>query len=376
MPGLPNILRAQGHAEWIPWIYMGMPVGSIISPLLLGALSDGRIAANRLCGYVMLIGGVSMTVAFSALQFGARIEVFVGLMLANALLSAPLWALITQCALAYLHGREEKFSFYRVFGTVGWLAAGMIGGFYLGADSSAIAGLVGGVLRFPIGLLCFLMPHCEPLAKGKQVSLLAMVGAGSKELWQDRNTRALLISAGLIAIPMASFFMYVPLQMKALGIEKPTVWMAFSQWFEIPAMLTLTWACRKFRIKWLVLFGLIVSALRQALFAVSAETGQFWLIIMGLLMHGLTFSYFLTVAQVHMEKRVPQALRGRAQGMLSLMFGGFGSLIGVIFVSQLFDFQVDLQAETGWARYWWILTLVATAPCVYFLLRYQKREVE
>jgi len=61
---------------------------------------------------------------------------------------------------------------------------------------------------------------------------------------------------------------------------------------------------------------------------------------------------------------------------LSLMFGGIGSLIGVIFVSQLFDYQVDLQAETGWARYWWILTAVATIPCMYFLIRYQKREVE
>ncbi len=376
IPGLPSVLRLGGHEAWIPWIYMGMPIGSIISPLFLGALSDGKVAANRLCGYVMLIGGCSMTVAFGALHFGAPIELFVGLMITNALLSAPLWALVTQSALSYLRGKEEKFCYYRVFGTVGWVGAGMVGGFFLGADTSATAGLVGGLLRFPAGLFCFLMPHCEPAAKGKGFSFLQMLGSGSKELWLDRNTRTLFISAGLIAIPLSAFFMYVPLQMETLGIERPTVWMTLSQWFEIPAMLTLVWACAKFRIKWLVFFGLAVSALRQVLLALSAETGQLWLLALGLLTHGLTFTYFLTVAQVYMEKRVDPSLRGRAQGMLSLMFGGLGSLIGVFVVSQLFDQQVDLLTESGWGSYWWGLSLIAVAPCLYFLFQYQKGEAK
>jgi len=373
IPGLPSILRADGYEDWIPWIYMGIPMGSIISPLLLGVLSDGKVAAQRLCGYVMLLGACSMTLAFGSLQLGVRIEVFVILMIANSLLSAPLWALVTQCALSFLHGREERFPYYRVFGTVGWMVAGLIGGFLLNADSSPISGLVGGLIRFPVAFLCFLMPHCEPKAKGG-FSFLEMLGAGSRDLWRDRNTRVLFLSAGLIAIPLASFFMYLPLQMKELEIYKPTPWMSLAQWFEIPAMLTLAWACRRFRIKWLIFFGLALSALRQGLFAISAESGQFFWMLLGLLTHGVTFSYFLTVAQMYIERSVAPELRGRAQGMLSLIFGGFGGLVGVLLVSSFFKLQVNVEQGNGWAEYWWIMTALAVVPTVYFLMRYQKVE--
>lgn len=371
MPSLPSLLRLQGHAEWIPWIYIGMPIGSILSPFIIGALSDGKIAANQLCGIVMLAGGVTMTLAFGCLHAGVSPEFFVGLMFLNALTSAPLWALVTQSALAFLTGREDRFPFYRVFGTVGWLSAGLVGGLLLGADHSALGGLVGGILRFPVGLLCFLMPHCPPLGKGSRFSILQMLGEGSRELWADRNTRVLFISAALLAIPLSAFFMYTPLQLQELGIAEPMAWMSLSQWCEIPAMLTLAWACKRYRIKWLVSFGLGVSAVRQILFMIGAQNDSVSIILFGLLTHGLTFAYFLTVAQVHMEKRVQPALRGRAQGMLSLMFGGVGSLIGVIVMSNLFDHTVDLEAGTGWTTYWGILGILATIPAVYFMLSYR-----
>ena len=372
MPALPNVLSKMGHESWIPWIYMGMPLGSIISPFILGALSDGKVAANRLCGYAMLAGGGTMTVAFTALHYGVPIEVFVVLMLINSLLSAPLWALATQSALAFLTGREERFAYYRVFGTIGWLAAGMIGGLYLGADESAHAGILGGVLRFPVGLICFLMPHCEPVAKGKSFSILQMMGQGSRELWLDRNVRVLFISAGLIAIPLSAFFMYCPLQMQEMGVDKPTAWMSLSQWFELPAMLTLTWACARFNIKWLVGFGLLITAVRQALFWYSAQTGQFWPMTVGFLTHGLTYSYFLTVAQVNLEKGVRKELRGRAQGMLSLIFGGIGSFLGVMIIGRLQGAMVPHGTLVEWQQFWLVLTVMALFPTLYFYWRYQK----
>ena len=379
MPGLPSVLREMGQEGWIPWIYIGLPIGSIVSPMILGVLSDGKIAANKLCGIMMFAGGCTMTIAFGALHLGARIEQYVFLMFVNALISAPLWALSTQSALSYLKGQEERFAYYRVLGTIGWLAAGMIGGMYLGADSSATAGLVGGILRFPAAALCFLMPYCPPVAKKKGFSVMQMLGQGSRQLWGDPNLRVLYIASGLIAIPLASFFMYVPLMMGGvMEVEQPTTWMSLSQWFEIPGMLTLAWACRKFALKKLVAFGLIVTALRQFLFALAAYQESLWPVYLGLLTHGLTYSYFLTVAQVHMEQWVSPELRGRAQGMLSLIFGGIGNLFGVLIVGRLFTMMVDLESNEGWVTYWSVLSLMAVVPVVFYLARYdrgQKKQV-
>lgn len=374
MPSLPTLLHSLGEEGWIPWIYIGMPIGGIIAPFILGALSDGKVAANRLCGYVMMLGGITMMTAFSSLACGARVEVFVVLMAFNSIVSAPLWTLITQVALSHLHGQEEKFTLYRIYGTVGWAVAGGIGGYLLNADESSWAGVVAGVVRIPVGLVCFLMPMCKPLATGQKFSILKMMGQGSRELWATPNTRVLLISAGLIAIPLTSFFMYTPLQLRALQASEPMVWMTTAQWFEIPAMLTLGWACLKFKIRSLLAFGLGVSFIRQVIFSFAAEANLFWLMPIGLLTHGLTFTYFHTVAQIYMEKCVRRELRGRAQGMLSLMFGGIGSLLGVIITGQLFHILVDLEMNTGWPEFWGAISLIASVPVVYFICCYKAVE--
>lgn len=372
MPSLPNVLSGMGYESWIPWIYGGLPIGAIISPFLLGALSDGKVPANRLCGYVMLLGGVTMTLSFWVLHAGYPVELFVGFMFLNSLFNAPIWSLITQSTLAHLSGEEGRFPYYRFWATVGWVVAGLFGGLVLGSDDSPLAGIVAGVMRFPAGLCCFLMPLCVLVKKQKRLTFLVMVGQGSKELWLNRNTRVLLISSGLIAIPISALFMYAPLQMKALGVESPTAWLTMAQWFELPAMLTLGWASVRFRIKWMIAFGLGVCVLRQALFAVSAHTDVFYPMALGFLTHGFTFTYFLTVAQMYMEKRVSSELRGRAQGMLSLMFGGVGNLIGVFLTAKMFKRLVDLENNTGWTQYWLALALLALIPTVYFLLRYQR----
>ncbi len=374
MPSLPNVLGSMGHTAWIPWVYVGMPIGAIISPFFLGVLSDSKVSANKLCGYVMLLSGVTMTLAFWMLHAGADIKVFVGLMLLNSLFSAPIWTLITQSALAYLTGKESQFPYYRLWGTIGWLVAGLIGGLCLNADESAFAGVVAGLVRFPAGICCFFMPECVPLAKGKKFSILQMLGEGSKALWKDQNTRTILVASGLIAIPLSSFFMYCPLQMTALGVQKPTAWLSIAQWVEVPAMLSLGWACTRIRMKWLMGLGLGVCVLRFGAFALSAHEWIFLPMALGFLTHGLTFTYFLTVAQIFMERRVASEFRGRAQGMLSLMFGGVGSLLGVILVGVFFDAIVDLESNTGWVQFWLVLAGICVVPTVYFFARYKKSE--
>lgn len=371
LPSLPSVLDGMGYSQWIPWVYGGLPIGALVSPLFLGALSDGKIPANRLCGYVMIAGGISLTLAFSALQAGVRVELFIILMFLNSLLNAPIWSLATQASLAYLSGQEDRYPYYRLWATIGWLSAGLVGGLLLQADSSPLGGIVAGVVRFPAAVCCFLMPLCQPLAVGKRFSFLQMLGEGSKELWTDRNTRVLLISSSLIALPLAGFFMYCPLQMKALGVERPTAWMTIAQWFEIPAMLTLSWACLRFPMKHLITLGLGVVVLRQGLFMIAAETGVFSLMILGFLTHGMTYTYYLTVAQMYMEKRVAPELRGRAQGMLSLVTSGIGSLLGVFITAQLFEGLVDTERNTGWPLFWGVLALLAALPSVYFFLRFK-----
>lgn len=372
MPTLPNVLNEMGFEEWIPWIYIGMPIGSLFSPFLMGTLADGKIGAHKLAGIVMLVGGVLMTAAFIVLHYFRSIEAFVAIMFLNSLCAAPIWSLTGQVALAHLRGREEKYAYLRLLGTVGWLVAGLFSGYVLSADTSAFAGIIGGLIRFPIAICCFFMPACEPLAKKGRFSFLQMIGEGSKELWTNRNTAVLLVSALLVAIPLSAHYMYIPRYLKFISIEKPTIWMAVGQWAEIPAMLLVGWLSQRFRMKWILFCGLFAASSRYLLLVFSEQTGLFFPVVIALVTHGITFAFFYTMAQVYMEKRVEPELRGRAQGMLSLCFGGIGTGVGTLLMGAFYKEMIIIPTEADWTLFWVTISGFALVPTVLFGLLYKR----
>ena len=115
------------------------PLASLLSPLVVSAQADQRFPAEKVVGTMLLTGAVFQFFAFRELEIGQRPWLFLLLLGLNSLITAPAFGLLNTITLVYLRGTSERFGYYRVWGSLGWIAAGwLVSG--LAIDSSPTTG--------------------------------------------------------------------------------------------------------------------------------------------------------------------------------------------------------------------------------------------
>ena len=101
---------------------MAGAVGALAGPFLAGQLADRSFATEKLLAVSHFIGAV--LVYFLA---GAdRYEVFLALSFIYGLVYAPTMALTNSISFANLPDRDRDFGPVRLWGTIGWIAAGLL----------------------------------------------------------------------------------------------------------------------------------------------------------------------------------------------------------------------------------------------------------
>jgi hypothetical protein len=247
------------------------------------------------------------------------------------------------------------------------MAAGWILSWVLAADDSVLCGYMAAAVRIGGGLLAFLLPDTP--AAGESRSWQTLLGLDAFKLLGERDQRAFFIAAGLLAIPTAAFHMYAPLHLRELGVERVAAAMSMSQATEIVTMVGMAAFLGRFRIKAVVLGALALLVLRYVLFAAAGWSGGAVWMVAGIGAHGLAYTVFVITSQIFLHRRVATEMRSQAQGMLTLLRGGIGSLIGVVAVRHLNDWA--LASGAGWSVYWAMLAVATLAIAVGFGLSFR-----
>ena len=145
----------------IGWVYLGMPLATILSPFIAGQLADRYFATQRFLAFSHLVGGAFILAA-------AFVTDFMGifwLILGHCLLYAPTVALTNSLAFHHLPNGEKDFGGVRLWGTIGWIAIGWAFGAWLDSVTGASVGqclLFAGVLSFVMAAYCLTLPHTPP----------------------------------------------------------------------------------------------------------------------------------------------------------------------------------------------------------------------
>lgn len=367
-PALNNILRAQGLGEWVAIAFAIPPLCSLISPLIGGALADQRVTANRLFAWSSLIGAITLGLAFWCLDQQMHPYWFLSLLAAYSIVSGPAWGLLATIALTHLPHGERQFPLVRLGATLGWIGAGLTTSWILKADASPISGYAATVSKVLAGLAAFFLPHTPPL--GRATSWKSLLGLDAFQLLKQRDHAVFFLVTALFSIPLNAFYMYAPELLGALGDKRPTATMTIAQISEIIAMLLVGFVMARYRIKVVLLWALGLSALRYGLSAQAGASGIIAWHIAGIAMHGLCYTFYFITAQVFLDRRVDPAMKGQAQGLLTLVSGGLGPLAGALICGWLRNLLVKPDGS-GWMEFWAILAGMIALCFAIFAIFYQ-----
>jgi len=323
----PNYLSTIGFkAGDFAWTYSVGPIAGMISPFIVGMIADRFFAAQRVLAAMHILGAAFMLAAAKLMHGSAPSPNLINLMFFGHMLTYyPTLALTNTLALRNMANAQKEFPGIRVLGTIGWIVAGLaltqvgwdrtINMFYL-TSAAALA----------LGLFSLTLPHTPPLETGP-VSIRQILGLDAWVLLKDRSYLTFMLASTLICIPLAFYYQIASRVVEMTGLPIGRT-MSYGQMSEIFFMLVMPFFFVRLGVKWMLAAGMLAWVARYGLFAVGASHEVTWMILAGIVLHGICYDFFFVTGQIYTDQIAPKQIRAQAQGMLVLFTLGLGMTIG------------------------------------------------
>jgi nucleoside transporter len=367
-----NYMKSHGMSDLIYIAYMVSPIGSIVSPFFLGLIADRLFAVQKVMGFMHILSGIFVFLATSMSETSPIL--FLTFLLFHMLCYMPTVGLATATAFHLLKDKENDFPFVRVFGTLGWIFAGVIVSYLLQGDTTPLPMYVAGAGGILMGMYCFTLPNVPPKGSGKKISVRDIIGLDALKQLNSRPFVIFVIGLLLISIPFASYFAYVPIFLKAAGITSPAFKMTFGQMSEVIFLILMPWFFRRLGIKWVLILGLSAWTLRYALFAFGATDAVTGMLILGILLHGACYDFVYVAGQVYIDQKASPAIRAQAQGFFVLISYGVGQGLGTLAAGAIFNSIMGSGEPTleQWQTFWTIPLIFALVVTIMFALGFRE----
>jgi nucleoside transporter len=374
-------MTAEGMGQLTHWPYTVNPIAAIAAPFFLGLVADRYFSTEKVLGVLHLLGGL---VLLSVPQFSGAPVVFVLLLLVYNLCFMPTLGLANSIAFHNIADQEKHFPLIRVFGTIGWIVAGLFVSLVLKLlvtggrlpEQTPLPLYTAAVTSILLGLYSFSLPHTPPPAKGVKVSVRSIVGLDALKALGSGPFYVFLGASLLICIPLAAYYNFTQLFLEATGFRNIAGTQTLGQMSEVVFMLLMPMFFVRLGVKWMLVAGMGAWMLRYVFFAFAAPTEIYWMIIVGILLHGICYDFFFVTGQIYVDKKSTPAIRGQAQGMLVLVTYGLGMLIGAQVAGNLFNaFLGESEALTlaAWQRFWFVPAAFAAVVMIGFAMLFNDR---
>lgn len=367
MVPLTLVLRSHGLGVIQPYAFATSAIAAFVSPLFFGAMADRHVAPARVLRWLSLATAAALTVVNLAIQRECNAWLVLGLIQIYALCVSPLTSISTAIAMSTMVDPRREFGPIRAMGTIGWMA-GCVLVSALNADTSTLSGFSGAAIWVGLALFTYLLPNVEPPQLVGRLKWYERLGLDALSLLNNRDHRVMFLTTMLLTIPVAAFYPHTPSHLHDLGFGHPSAWMSLGQTTEIVAMFTLGALLARWRLKWVLALGLVFAVVR---FLFSALDQKAWLLV-GIALHGCSYTLIYTTAQIYVNERVDTAWRTRGQALMTLMNSGIGNLLGYLGTGWWFN-ACTRDAHTRWPLFWNGLAAAVACVMVYFLTIYRGR---
>ena len=343
-------------------IFAAGAAGAIAGPFIAGQFADRFFATEKFLGVSHLIGALLVWRLSETKEF----HPYLRLSFAYGLIYAPTLALTNSICFHHLPDRDRDFGRVRLWGTIGWIVAGIAVGQWLArytpADPLATDAMkeaawnahrndafkLSALLGVALGLFCFTLPHTPPKRDATQQQ-----SAIGKALGYCLKPPLLILF--LLAIPMSCvhqfYFVHAAnllsgFQSKGgageafassinslLGVGGGGL-MTIGQMSEIAVLALVTVLAKQMSRKSLLALGILAYAARMALFT---YTDSLQTALLGVALHGFCFGCFIFVAFMVVDEETPSDVRATAQNLFNLVIIGIGIVAGSWFAAQIVD---------------------------------------
>ena len=354
--------------------------GAIIAPVFIGLIADKYFNAEKILGILHLIGGYLMIQLYQSTSF----DLFYPLVFFYMLLYMPTLALVNSISFNQMRNPSKEFSSIRVCGTLGWIFSGIMISYFFGWDSqiSINDGLLkntfkmAAIASFALGILSFFLPKTPPnFSNKKSRKLKDILGLDALELLRDKNFLMFFITSILICIPLAFYYQQTNPFLVNIGMENPTGTMALGQFSEALFILLLPLFLKKFGFKITLIIGMLSWFLRYLLFAYGDANDGYYLLILGIFLHGVCYDFFFVSGQIYTDFKAGQNFKSSAQGLITLATYGVGMYIGFWVAGFISDFYKN-GLTFNWKIIWIFPSLISLFVMFLFIIIFRNEKIK
>ena len=330
--------------------YSTMPWGAIVAPFVIGMIADRFFAAEKVLAVMHLAGAVLLYYVSTITSPGG----FFWVLLAYAMCYNPTLALVNAISFNQMASPEKQFPAIRVFGTIGWIVAGILAS-TLKIEASATPLRIAAIASVALGLFAFALPHTPPKSLGRKVTVRDVLGLDALGLMKNRSFAIFVLGSLLICIPLAFYYNFANAFLNESGVVNAAGKQTIGQMSEVLFMLVMPFFFRKLGVKWMLLVGMFAWAGRYLLFAFGNAQDLVLMYYLGIALHGICYDFFFVTGQIYVDRAAPKAIQASAQGFITLITYGVGMLIGTWVSGPVVDMYASGPADAvvhNWTSIW------------------------
>lgn len=374
-------MTQEGMGHLTHWPYTVNPLAAIAAPFIVGLVADRFFATEKILGALHIAGGLLMFITPKASGIPT---LFILLLLAYCLCYMPTMSLANTLVFHHINDQEKEFPIIRVFGTIGWIVAGIVVSFGLGLfvadglrpEQTALPLYLTASASLILGFYSYSLPHTPPKDLGKNISIKSLLGFDTLKELGSRSFYIFLISSLLISIPLAAYFNFTQVFLNDTGFENIAATQTLGQASEVIFMILMPVFFVRLGVKWMLAAGMFAWIIRYSLFALGAPDAVTWMILTGIAIHGICYDFFYVTGHIYVDLKSSDKIRGQAQGLLVFLTYGVGMLIGAQISGYTFNYFLE-DASTltldQWYNFWWVPAIIATFVLIFFVTLFNEK---